>query len=179
MLNTEPAECPVCYSVLAPGEAVVLRECLHTFCRCGPQSHPRQCSFIKAANYAGLDVGGALCSDTSLDARENLRGRLRLPMLQTRNLREREAQHLTPGHMAHKRSSLDVSAGVGGDSRASLPLYLSPPGLLQPRCSQPRCSQPRCGHLPVSESPVMALPPLNVGNTDPLTTADPCGAAPG
>lgn len=36
VLNTEPAECPVCYSVLAPGEAVVLRECLHTFCRCGP-----------------------------------------------------------------------------------------------------------------------------------------------
>lgn len=36
VLNTEPAECPVCYSALAPGEAVVLRECLHTFCRCGP-----------------------------------------------------------------------------------------------------------------------------------------------
>ncbi|XP_040103564.1 ranBP-type and C3HC4-type zinc finger-containing protein 1 isoform X2 [Oryx dammah] len=33
VLNTEPAECPVCYSLLAPGEAVVLRECLHTFCR--------------------------------------------------------------------------------------------------------------------------------------------------
>lgn len=36
MLNTEPTECPVCYSALAPGEAVVLRECLHTFCRCAP-----------------------------------------------------------------------------------------------------------------------------------------------
>ncbi|XP_060239066.1 ranBP-type and C3HC4-type zinc finger-containing protein 1 isoform X4 [Meriones unguiculatus] len=33
VLNAEPAECPVCYSVLAPGEAVVLRECLHAFCR--------------------------------------------------------------------------------------------------------------------------------------------------
>lgn len=33
MLNTEPTECPVCYLVLAPGEAVVLRECLHAFCR--------------------------------------------------------------------------------------------------------------------------------------------------
>lgn len=33
VLNTEPTECPVCYSTLAPGEAVVLRECLHTFCR--------------------------------------------------------------------------------------------------------------------------------------------------
>ncbi|KAM5220054.1 ranBP-type and C3HC4-type zinc finger-containing protein 1 isoform 1-T2 [Hipposideros larvatus] len=33
VLNTEPTECPVCYSALAPGEAVVLRECLHAFCR--------------------------------------------------------------------------------------------------------------------------------------------------
>ena len=40
VLNTEPAECPVCYSALAPGEAVVLRECLHTFCRCGPTPGP-------------------------------------------------------------------------------------------------------------------------------------------
>lgn len=40
VLNTEPTECPVCYSVLAPGEAVVLRECLHTFCRCGPRPAP-------------------------------------------------------------------------------------------------------------------------------------------
>lgn len=43
VLNTEPAECPVCYSVLAPGEAVVLRECLHTFCRCGPTPTQQQC----------------------------------------------------------------------------------------------------------------------------------------
>lgn len=43
MLNTEPTECPVCYLVLAPGDAVVLRECLHTFCRCGPHPHPQQC----------------------------------------------------------------------------------------------------------------------------------------
>lgn len=40
MLNTEPTECPVCYLVLAPGDAVVLRECLHAFCRCGPRPHP-------------------------------------------------------------------------------------------------------------------------------------------
>ncbi|KAM6164740.1 ranBP-type and C3HC4-type zinc finger-containing protein 1 [Rhynchocyon petersi] len=33
VLNTEPTECPVCYSALGPGEAVVLRECLHAFCR--------------------------------------------------------------------------------------------------------------------------------------------------
>ncbi|XP_006881471.1 PREDICTED: ranBP-type and C3HC4-type zinc finger-containing protein 1 [Elephantulus edwardii] len=33
VLNAEPTECPVCYSALGPGEAVVLRECLHAFCR--------------------------------------------------------------------------------------------------------------------------------------------------
>lgn len=33
VLSAEPAECPVCYSALGPGEAVVLRECLHAFCR--------------------------------------------------------------------------------------------------------------------------------------------------
>ncbi|KAG3263018.1 RANBP2-type and C3HC4-type zinc finger containing 1, transcript variant X4 [Ictidomys tridecemlineatus] len=43
VLNTEPAECPVCYSVLAPGEAVVLRECLHTFCRECLQGTIRNC----------------------------------------------------------------------------------------------------------------------------------------
>lgn len=48
MLNAEPAECPVCYSVLAPGEAVVLRECLHAFCRCGP--HPCQAAWVRATS---------------------------------------------------------------------------------------------------------------------------------
>lgn len=48
MLNTEPTECPVCYSVLAPGEAVVLRECLHAFCRCGP--HPRKAAWVPATD---------------------------------------------------------------------------------------------------------------------------------
>ncbi|XP_029947087.1 ranBP-type and C3HC4-type zinc finger-containing protein 1 [Salarias fasciatus] len=31
--NTEEAECPVCFLPLTPGEGIVLRECLHTFCR--------------------------------------------------------------------------------------------------------------------------------------------------
>ncbi|XP_053723963.1 ranBP-type and C3HC4-type zinc finger-containing protein 1 [Synchiropus splendidus] len=31
--STEEVNCPVCFSDLAPGEGVVLRECLHTFCR--------------------------------------------------------------------------------------------------------------------------------------------------
>ncbi|CAN9511865.1 unnamed protein product [Ophioblennius macclurei] len=31
--NNETAECPVCFLELLPGEGVVLRECLHTFCR--------------------------------------------------------------------------------------------------------------------------------------------------
>ncbi|KAK2861855.1 hypothetical protein Q5P01_001388 [Channa striata] len=33
ILNTAEAECPICYTTLEPGEGIVLRECLHTFCR--------------------------------------------------------------------------------------------------------------------------------------------------
>lgn len=36
VLNMEASDCPVCYAALEPGEAVVLRECLHAFCRCKP-----------------------------------------------------------------------------------------------------------------------------------------------
>lgn len=31
--NTSETECPICFSVLQPEEGIVLRECLHTFCR--------------------------------------------------------------------------------------------------------------------------------------------------
>uniref|UniRef100_UPI0037E910FB ranBP-type and C3HC4-type zinc finger-containing protein 1 n=1 Tax=Semicossyphus pulcher TaxID=241346 RepID=UPI0037E910FB len=31
--NTAEAECPICFSTLEPEEGIVLRECLHTFCR--------------------------------------------------------------------------------------------------------------------------------------------------
>ncbi|XP_041671645.1 ranBP-type and C3HC4-type zinc finger-containing protein 1 [Cheilinus undulatus] len=31
--NSTEAECPICFSTLQPEEGVVLRECLHTFCR--------------------------------------------------------------------------------------------------------------------------------------------------
>lgn len=31
--NTDEVDCPICFSTLEPGEGVVLRECLHTFCR--------------------------------------------------------------------------------------------------------------------------------------------------
>uniref|UniRef100_A0A1A8C135 RanBP-type and C3HC4-type zinc finger-containing protein 1 n=1 Tax=Nothobranchius kadleci TaxID=1051664 RepID=A0A1A8C135_NOTKA len=31
--NTTAADCPVCFTAMAPGDGVVLRECLHTFCR--------------------------------------------------------------------------------------------------------------------------------------------------
>lgn len=31
--NTTETDCPICFSTLEPGEGVVLRECLHTFCR--------------------------------------------------------------------------------------------------------------------------------------------------
>lgn len=31
--NTTETDCPICFSTLQPGEGIVLRECLHTFCR--------------------------------------------------------------------------------------------------------------------------------------------------
>ncbi|XP_074524248.1 ranBP-type and C3HC4-type zinc finger-containing protein 1 isoform X2 [Halichoeres trimaculatus] len=31
--NTTEADCPICFSTLQPEEGIVLRECLHTFCR--------------------------------------------------------------------------------------------------------------------------------------------------
>ncbi|XP_004547698.1 ranBP-type and C3HC4-type zinc finger-containing protein 1 [Maylandia zebra] len=31
--NANEADCPICFSNLQPGEGIVLRECLHTFCR--------------------------------------------------------------------------------------------------------------------------------------------------
>ncbi|KAM4587263.1 ranBP-type and C3HC4-type zinc finger-containing protein 1 [Odontesthes bonariensis] len=31
--NTTETDCPICFSPLLPGEGIVLRECLHTFCR--------------------------------------------------------------------------------------------------------------------------------------------------
>ncbi|XP_013864061.1 ranBP-type and C3HC4-type zinc finger-containing protein 1 [Austrofundulus limnaeus] len=33
ILSTTETDCPICFSPLPPGEGVVLRECLHTFCR--------------------------------------------------------------------------------------------------------------------------------------------------
>lgn len=31
--NTEPIECPVCFMITVPNEGVILRDCLHSFCR--------------------------------------------------------------------------------------------------------------------------------------------------
>lgn len=31
--NTTETDCPICFSTVQPGEGIVLRECLHTFCR--------------------------------------------------------------------------------------------------------------------------------------------------
>lgn len=31
--NATETDCPICFSTLQPGEGIVLRECLHTFCR--------------------------------------------------------------------------------------------------------------------------------------------------
>lgn len=33
VLNVEPFDCPICFGRFKPGEGVVLRDCLHTFCR--------------------------------------------------------------------------------------------------------------------------------------------------
>lgn len=33
ILNTSETDCPICFSPLQPQEGIVLRECLHTFCR--------------------------------------------------------------------------------------------------------------------------------------------------
>nr|CBN80801.1 RanBP-type and C3HC4-type zinc finger-containing protein 1 [Dicentrarchus labrax] len=33
IFNTTEIDCPICFSTLEPGEGIVLRECLHTFCR--------------------------------------------------------------------------------------------------------------------------------------------------
>lgn len=38
--NTAETDCPICFSPLQPGEGVVLRECLHTFCRSGAVHDP-------------------------------------------------------------------------------------------------------------------------------------------
>lgn len=91
MLNTEPTECPVCYSVLAPGEAVVLRECLHTFCRCGPR--PRGVALGLYHQVRGLEGGGPVLFHLSGRPR-NFRGRRSVPVLQRRNERHIEASTL-------------------------------------------------------------------------------------
>lgn len=31
--NTNSIECPICFMIYDPGEGVILRDCLHTFCR--------------------------------------------------------------------------------------------------------------------------------------------------
>lgn len=32
--NVEAFECPVCYGEIEPGEGIILRGCLHEFCKC-------------------------------------------------------------------------------------------------------------------------------------------------
>lgn len=31
--NATETDCPICFATVEPGEGIVLRECLHTFCR--------------------------------------------------------------------------------------------------------------------------------------------------
>lgn len=43
ILNTSETDCPICFSPLQQGEGIVLRECLHTFCR--SDTEKSLCSF--------------------------------------------------------------------------------------------------------------------------------------
>ncbi|KAK3754772.1 hypothetical protein QZH41_019689, partial [Actinostola sp. cb2023] len=42
--NTEEFDCAICYTTVVPGEGVMLRECLHCFCRDCLREHIRNCT---------------------------------------------------------------------------------------------------------------------------------------
>lgn len=148
MLNTEPTECPVCYSVLAPGEAVVLRECLHTFCRCGPR--PRGAALGLYRQVRGLEGGGPVLFHLSGRPR-NLRGRRSVPVLQRRNERHREASTLL------KTTQLRRSGCRGYALHRNWPR----PSPWQPM--PPRPAPRRGGRPSLSEAPLLARWPLGCG----------------
>lgn len=56
--NQEEVDCPICFTPLAPSEGVVLRECLHTFCR--------ECLKGTIVNSQDAEVA---CADTSCDSK--------------------------------------------------------------------------------------------------------------
>ncbi|XP_038160140.1 ranBP-type and C3HC4-type zinc finger-containing protein 1 [Cyprinodon tularosa] len=56
--NTTETDCPICMSTLQPGEGVVLRECLHTFCR--------ECLAGTVINSQDAEV---CCADTDCESK--------------------------------------------------------------------------------------------------------------
>lgn len=56
--NTTETDCPICFSPLEPGEGVVLRECLHTFCR--------ECLRGTVLNSQDAEVS---CADTDCESK--------------------------------------------------------------------------------------------------------------
>lgn len=44
--NATEADCPICFSRLEAEEGVVLRECLHTFCRYDAVNNPSHMSYV-------------------------------------------------------------------------------------------------------------------------------------
>ncbi|KAK7877836.1 hypothetical protein WMY93_031508 [Mugilogobius chulae] len=56
--NQDEVDCPVCFTPLAPSEGVVLRECLHTFCR--------DCLVGTIVNSQDAEVA---CPDTTCDSK--------------------------------------------------------------------------------------------------------------
>lgn len=56
--NQEDVDCPICFTPLAPSEGVVLRECLHTFCR--------ECLKGTIVNSQDAEVA---CADTTCDCK--------------------------------------------------------------------------------------------------------------
>ncbi|XP_054877147.1 ranBP-type and C3HC4-type zinc finger-containing protein 1 [Poeciliopsis prolifica] len=56
--NTTETDCPICFSTLEPGDGVVLRECLHTFCR--------ECLKGTVINSQDAEVS---CADTDCESK--------------------------------------------------------------------------------------------------------------
>ncbi|CAL9704979.1 unnamed protein product [Knipowitschia caucasica] len=56
--NREEVDCPICFTPLAPSEGVVLRECLHTFCR--------ECLIGTIVNSQDAEVA---CADTTCESK--------------------------------------------------------------------------------------------------------------
>ena len=68
--NTDETDCPICFSHLQPGEGIVLRECLHTFCRSDAIHDPVAQWFAYSDCF--LKVYSATCHDQQSVQRSTL-----------------------------------------------------------------------------------------------------------